>query len=257
MPEALVNGLRIHYETGGEAAPPATPVIYIHGSGGTGHVWRNQLQIRVPGFCQVAVDLPGHGRSAGAGAQSIAGYRDFMRAFAGTVFGAPVVLAGHSMGGAVAMTFALNYPGDLKGLILVGTGARLRVAPAVLEAAHDAEKSAALRGYAYSPKTVPSVVQEAEQEYSLTPAQVRHNDFLACDRFDIMDRVKEIRTPALVVCGEDDALTPVKYSRYLEANIPGSCLVVIPAAGHMVMWEQPALVNQAIAEFLAVLLRTG
>jgi len=254
LPEALVNGLRISYEISGEEAGISpTAVIYIHGSGGTGYVWKNQLRVRVPGFCQVAVDLPGHGRSAGAGARTIEEYSRFIRDFARVVFGAPVVLAGHSMGGAVAMTFALNYPGDLKGLILVGTGARLRVAPAVLEAAQDPEKSAALRGYAYSPQTPPAVVQEAEQEYLLTPAQVRYNDFLACDRFDVMDRVKEIKAPALVVCGEDDALTPVKYSRYLEANIPGARLTVIPGAGHMVMWEQPEPVNQAITDFLRTL----
>ncbi|MEW6274902.1 MAG: alpha/beta hydrolase [Bacillota bacterium] len=254
MPEALVNGLRISYEvSGGEAGTSPTAVIYIHGSGGTGYVWKNQLQIRVPGFCQAAVDLPGHGRSEGAGAGSIEEYRDFMRDFAAAVFGAPVVLAGHSMGGAVAMSCALAYPEYLKGLILVGTGARLRVAPAVLEAAQDDQKSAALLSYAYSPKTPRAVVREAEKEYFLTPAQVRHRDFLACDRFDVMDRVKEIRVPTLVVCGEDDVLTPVKYSRYLEANIPGARLAVIPGAGHMVMWEQPEPVNGAITEFLRTL----
>ncbi|MCL6447528.1 MAG: alpha/beta hydrolase [Armatimonadetes bacterium] len=254
MPEALVNGLRISYEISGEEAGTSpTAVIYIHGSGGTGYVWKNQLRVRVPGFCQVTVDLPGHGRSAGAGARTIEEYSSFIRDFARAVFGAPVVLAGHSMGGAVAMSFALVYPEYLKGLILAGTGARLRVAPAVLEAVQDPEKSAALRGYAYSPKTSPAVVEEAEKEADLTPAQVRYNDFLACDRFDIMDRVKEIRVPTLVVCGEDDVLTPVKYSRYLEANIPGARLAVIPAAGHMVMREQPEEVNKAIAEFLATL----
>ncbi len=253
MPEALANGLRIYYERSAEADPSSTAVVYIHGAGGTSYIWRNQQNIRVPGFCQAAVDLPGHGRSEGSGAQSIAEYRDFIYDFAKTVFGRPVVLAGHSMGGAVAISFALDYPDYLKGLILVGTGARLRVAPAVLEAAQDAEKAAALRGYAYSPRTAQAVIQEAEKEYALTPAKVRYNDFLACDRFDVMERVKEIKVPTLVICGEDDILTPVKYSRYLEASIPGSRLAVIPAAGHMVMWEQPEEVNKVIAEFLALL----
>jgi len=251
LPEALVNGLRISYEISGEEAGISpTAVIYIHGSGGTGYVWKNQLRVRAPGFCQAAVDLPGHGRSAGAGARTIEGYSNFIRDFVQTVFGAPVVLAGHSMGGAVALSFALSYPEALKGLILAGTGARLRVAPAVLEAAQDEQKSAALRGYAYSPKTPPAVVQEAEQEAALTPAPVRYGDFLACDRFDVMGRLGEIRVPALVICGEDDALTPPKYARYLEANLPGARLAIIPAAGHMVMWEQPEAVNAAIAGFL-------
>ena len=66
-----------------------------------------------------------------------------------------------------------------------------------------------------------------------------------------MDRLGGFRTPTLILCGEDDVLTPVKYSRYLEANIPGARLVVVPAAGHMVMWEQPEAVNRALAEFLS------
>lgn len=252
MPFARVKGAAIYYETGG-GEDGSRAVVYVHGAGGTAHIWKNQLGIRVPGYRQVAVELPGHGRSEGEGAKDIGVYRDFVRDFVETVFGAPVVLAGHSMGGAIAMSFALAYPEWLKGLILVGTGARLRVTPPILEAALDPEKGATLLRYAYSPKTPEEVRQEAEKEYGLTPVTVRYNDFLACDSFDVMGRIREIRTPALVVCGEEDQMTPVKYARYLEENIPGARLALVPAAGHMVMWEQPEPLNRAIAGFLAEL----
>ncbi|MGQ9823542.1 MAG: alpha/beta fold hydrolase [Desulfotomaculales bacterium] len=252
MPAAVVGGRKIFYATGGMTGED-WPVVYVHGAGGTAHVWKNQLGIRVPGFCQAALELPGHGRSEGSGAKDVAVYRDFVRDFLQAVFGRPAVLVGHSMGGAIAMSFALAYPGWLKGLVLVGTGARLRVAPAVLEAALEPERSAALLRFSYSPGTPEEVREEAEKEFGLTPPEVRYNDFLACDSFDVMGRLREIKMPVLVVCGEDDQLTPVKYARYLQENIPGARLVLVPGAGHMVMWEQPEQVNAAIAGFLAEL----
>jgi pimeloyl-ACP methyl ester carboxylesterase len=65
-----------------------------------------------------------------------------------------------------------------------------------------------------------------------------------------MDHVHEIALPTLILCGEEDRMTPLKYSEYLRDRIPGARLVVIPRAGHMVMLEQPRAVNEAIAEFL-------
>jgi pimeloyl-ACP methyl ester carboxylesterase len=65
-----------------------------------------------------------------------------------------------------------------------------------------------------------------------------------------MDRVDQIAVPALVVCGREDRLTPVKYSRYLADRLPRSWLEIIPSAGHMVMWEQPGAFNEALASFL-------
>jgi pimeloyl-ACP methyl ester carboxylesterase len=75
-------------------------------------------------------------------------------------------------------------------------------------------------------------------------------DYLACDRFDVRDRLAEIRVPTLVVVGTDDRLTPLRYSRFLAETIPGARLVEIPGAGHFPQLEQPVRVNAAIREFL-------
>jgi len=253
MPEAIVVGnLSIGCDVGGKPAPEKTAVVFVHGAGRTRHVWRHQLGLDVPGFYQVAVDLPGHGRSAGHGYATIAEYRDFLRDFLAAVGLGRVVIAGHSMGGAIALDLALKYPELLRGLVLVGTGARLRVAPFVLEAVRKGE-ARALGKYSYAPGTDPALVAEAEKEFDLMSKEVRYKDFLACDRFDVMGRLGEIRTPTLILCGEEDVLTPVKYARYLEGNIPGARMVTVSAAGHMVMWEQAEAVNRALVEFLGAL----
>jgi pimeloyl-ACP methyl ester carboxylesterase len=243
-----VSGERISYLASDDLASSKTPVLFLHGAGGSSHVWRNQIEAEVPGYMQVAVDLPGHARSEGKGAERVEDYRDFVQAFVKAAGWERLVLCGHSMGGAITQAFALAYPHLLQAIILVGTGARLRVAPEVLDAA---KRGGNLIDMAYAPSTDRRLVKEAEKEYLLTEPEVRSRDFLACDGFDIMERVAAIEVPALIVCGEEDRLTPVKYSRYLEERLPDAELRLIPEAGHMVMWEQSQAVNEAIASYLS------
>jgi len=79
------------------------------------------------------------------------------------------------------------------------------------------------------------------------------NDMLCCDKFDIMDRVHEIKLPALALCGSEDIMTPPKYTKYLADNIEGARGVIIEGGTHMVFAEKPDEVNQAIADFLSSL----
>jgi pimeloyl-ACP methyl ester carboxylesterase len=79
------------------------------------------------------------------------------------------------------------------------------------------------------------------------------NDFLCCDKFDIMDKVQNIELPTMVLCGTEDVMTPVKYARYLADRVAGSTTVIIDGGTHMVFIEKPKEVNQAIEKFLASL----
>jgi pimeloyl-ACP methyl ester carboxylesterase len=81
-------------------------------------------------------------------------------------------------------------------------------------------------------------------------AEILYGDFLACDRFDVMKEVEKIVLPTLILCGEDDQLTPVKYSQFLQSLIKGSKLEVLPNAGHMVMMESPEVFNEKIRAFI-------
>ena len=75
-------------------------------------------------------------------------------------------------------------------------------------------------------------------------------DLQACDRFDVMDRLGMVQQPTLVICGSEDQMTPVRYAQYLSNSIPNARLSIIPAAGHMVMLEQPRLVAESLLTFL-------
>jgi pimeloyl-ACP methyl ester carboxylesterase len=72
----------------------------------------------------------------------------------------------------------------------------------------------------------------------------------AGDQFDIMREVEKIRIPALIVCGREDRLTPVKYSEYLKGKISGSKMEIVEGAGHAVMLEAPEVLSRVILTFL-------
>jgi pimeloyl-ACP methyl ester carboxylesterase len=82
------------------------------------------------------------------------------------------------------------------------------------------------------------------------PAEVVHADYLACDRFDVLERLGEIDCPTHVICGDEDQLTPPKFSNYLVEHIQGANFELISSAGHMVMLEQPERFAQALLAFL-------
>ncbi len=226
-------------------------LVLVHGAGGSHLDWPAPLR-RLKGANVYALDLPGHGRSDGPGRSSIAAYRDFILAFLDARDLQTAVVVGHSMGGAIALDFALSYPDRLAGLILVGTGARLRVAPAILTGIlSDFEATIDLvLDYAYGPSASEQLKRLGRQRLLKTPPQVIHGDYAACDAFDVMGRLGEIRCPTLVIGGTADVLTPPKYSIYLRDHIAGAELVLVDAAGHMVMLEKPEVVAKAVSQFI-------
>ena len=213
--------------------------------------WPPQVR-RLSGVSVYTLDLPGHGRSAGPGCDTVDCYVETVVAFLDAVDVDQAVIVGHSMGGAIAQTMALERGLRVSALVLVGTGARLRVAPSILEGIEtDFEGATGLiTQYAWSPGADPRLVELGRTALRETGPSVLTGDFLACDRFDIMDRLAGIRVPVLVIGGLADRLTPIKYSRYLAEQIHGARLVTFEGAGHMVMLERPQQVADAVREFV-------
>jgi len=222
-------------------------LFFIHGAGESHKIWENQIGF----FCNAtAVDLPGHG--AGSGKRTVDDYVRDVKRLCDEKGLRNVVLIGHSMGGAIAQKFALDHPEYLKALVLVCTGAKLRVDPIIFETIKRSYAKAIelIRELAFSKKAATDIKEKVLQEMKNISPEAVYGDFEACDKFNIMDRLKEIKTPTLIICALDDQLTPVKYSEYLKNNISNSKLEVIADAGHMVMLEKPKEFNEKLEKFI-------
>lgn len=220
----------------------------VHGAGATAASWDLQ---RLAFPTAVAVDLPGH-RGEGPGRHRIEDYTAWIHTAVHAQGWHPAVLAGHSMGGAIALTYALGHAGDLKAIVLVSTGARLRVLPAILGGllADHAGTVERIVTACLAPAADPRLARRLTEAMLAVPAEVTLGDFQACDAFDVRPRLEEIRIPALVIGGREDRMTPPKFAEYLHAHLPDSRLVWVEGAGHMVHAERPRQVNEAIHQFL-------
>jgi pimeloyl-ACP methyl ester carboxylesterase len=156
------------------------------------------------------------------------------------------------MGGTIVQTLALTHPEMIKGIVLVGTGARLKVLPMILDGIKNnfEETVKKINQFAYSQKASSDLIEKGVSTMLQCRAEVLYGDFLACDRFDFMNEVGKINLPTLILCGDDDQLTPIKYSQFLQSRIKASKLEVLPHAGHMVMMESPQAFNEKIREFI-------
>ena len=249
MSTVLVNGLRIAYAAAGAGSPA---VCLVHGTGGSSAVWAHQLDGLADLAHIVAVDLPGHGRSDGTIPKRIEDAAAVIAEFLDALGIARIVIGGHSMGGAIAQQFALSYPGRVDGVILVGTGARLRVLPRLLDllARDNAKGVELLMSLAIGAKAPPDLRTALHRSTADNPPGVVLGDLQACDVFDVMGRISAVQAPTLAICGEEDQLTPPKYSRFLGERIAGARVVVVTGAGHYVQVEKPDETTAAMREFL-------
>ncbi len=179
MPFVTVGETSVFYTVSGRRGPA---VVLIHGAGGSHLHWPAGMR-RLPGAAVYAVDLPGHGRSGGEGRTRIEDYAADILGFMDGVGIGRGVLVGHSMGGAIAQMTALLAPDRVAGLVLVGTGAKLRVAPALLEGIlQDYPGVLGLMAeWAWGPGADPALVARGRQMMARVPSRVVWGDFAACD----------------------------------------------------------------------------
>ena len=249
MPFMTIQNERIYYHQTGENGGAGRTVVLLHGAGGTGRRWNAQLA-GIDGHWLIAPDLPGHGQSEGEVRSSVADYSEFVFDFMKALGLSRFVIGGHSLGGAIALDFTLTHPDPVEGMILVGSGGRLRVKPETLEILAKGEHPVVNVTHSYALNASAEILDRAAREMTDVPTSVYLADFKACDSFDVLDRLGDIRVPTLVICGKDDRMTPVKFSEYMSGRIPHAKLALVPDAGHMVMIEQSGLVNEHITAFL-------
>lgn len=250
--EAL-KALQVGYLAGDEGLVEGRPtLVMIHGAGGRAQIWQNQIRLLDETINVFALDLPGHGNTEGNSRSHISGYAQWLADILKRIFDYPIFLLGHSMGGAIVQEVAITSPHMLEGIILVSTGARLKVAPMFLDGLLNnfEEILETLIHYAYSSSTDKSIIEEGLRMMKAPGSKVVYNDFLACDRFDRRQALSQIHLPCLVLCGSEDKLTPPKLSETLKEGIEGSVLNVVPHAGHTVMIERYQEINEAVKEFV-------
>ena len=163
-----------------------------------------------------------------------------------------IVLCGHALGGATALSFYFKHPEKVSVLILIDTGAKLRVSPFILNAVQNNYKEFldSLPVGIFYRKTSSEIINKYVEQSEKIKSGVVYADFKICDNFDVIDKIPSITIPCLIICGKDDKIAPLKYSMFLNQNINDSKLVVIPKSSHMVMLEQSEQVNKIIEDFL-------
>ncbi|HOF05858.1 MAG TPA: alpha/beta hydrolase [Syntrophales bacterium] len=247
-----INGVQIAGWVSGEKwRQDLKHLVFIHGSGGDHTNWVCQYSALKTDFNILAVELPGHGASAGKGERSVGGYAEWMRQIiAGFEIEKPI-LVGHSLGAAICLTMAIHH-GDLPaGVVTVGGGVTMWVNPAILEGLlkdpGPIVEMAAKLSLAKQNRDRFSEVLRAG--FAKADPLVMQGDFSACNDLNLTEDLKKIGIPVLVVCGTEDKMTPPANSQYLKDHIAGARMALIENAGHFVMMENPEVFNRVLREF--------
>jgi len=224
-------------------------LVFIHGAGCTGEVWEAQRR----SFPEsIAPSLPGHGKP---------GSPDTIEAFADAIERelenhevGEAVLCGNSMGGAVALQIALRQNPRVRGIVLLDSGAKLRVAPEIFDALEDDFPAATrmLAGYFFANPTPERTAAAVAMLAGVGQAQTIR-DFRACDAFDASGRLANISVPTLAICGEKDVMTPPKFAQFIADRVPGAKARILADTGHLAMVENPAETNAALRAFVTMI----
>jgi pimeloyl-ACP methyl ester carboxylesterase len=259
-----VQGLQAYAYTGGKAFDAALPtVVFIHGAQHDHSVWILQSRyLAHHGYGVLALDLPGHGRSAGPPLESVEALAQWVIAVLDAAGVKAAALVGHSMGSLIALEAAGSMPARVGKLALLGSAYPMRVADPLLDATRDNEPLAQDMVNIWSHSTYAAKPSNPGPGFWIVGGNLRlmqriapgvmHVDFRACNAYaGGAVRAAAVRCPVLFVLGDRDAMTPPRAARELQAAIADQRTVLVKASGHNLMAEQPDAVLDALKAFLA------
>lgn len=268
MPNVSVEGNELSYKFNGTEKRDQGPVlVLIHGAGGNARDWpeawhshRTRLMgltarsegRRLEEFPVYALELPGHGKSDGGGCNSVDDYAATVAGFLDSLALENVILVGHSMGAAIALTLAAEGNDRIAGIALLGGSAKLTVSEAILEGLQEAFEATVDNIIRYSWKKTTSAFFKGESRQHMFEAgpKVVYNDFLACSRFDLTDRLETVTMPVLVIAGQADRMVPLDTSREMAEAFQHAKLVTIDDCGHYMQVEKTGLVAEELSAFV-------
>lgn len=263
MPVVRANGIDIFYEDGGGAGEP---VVLIHGHSVDLRMWAAQwLALRAAGLRVIRYDVRGHGRSsAPEGGYTWPVYAADLRALLDALGVATAHLVGFSMGGGIALQFALDHPQRVRSLVLIdaavpgfaySTDFADTVAALVEAVRAEGWPAAAERLWLPHPlfdglRRHPATFQVVRDMVLAFPARDYLVDEPPPEGPEAIDRLAELRAPVLVLVGAEDLPDFRLAAELVAANAPHARLVVVPGAGHMLPLERPDEVNRLLRAFL-------
>jgi pimeloyl-ACP methyl ester carboxylesterase len=222
-------------------------LVLLHSAGAAPEIWDRvrRFLVGVPVFVPA---LPGRA-GAGEPADDVAAHgAAVLRAMDDAGIGRAAI-GGHSLGGAVALWLAINHPQRVAGIGIANAGARMRVAPQMLEALPGGLEPMLdlVAASNFPPGSPPEWLAERRTAYASIGGETVLADLTACDRFDVLDRLWEIRCRTQVLAGSEDALTPPRFARLMAERISAARYIEYAGAGHMLPVERPAEVAGELA----------
>ncbi|MFN9476298.1 alpha/beta fold hydrolase [Acidovorax sp.] len=264
-----VNGHTTYCYTGGKAFNPALPtVVLVHGVLNDHSVWALQSRyLANHGWNVLAVDLPGHCRSAGEAPASVEAGADFIAALLDATGVPRAALVGHSFGSLIALEAAARLGERVSHLVLVGTAYPMKVSPALIDAALNEPEKALRMVNVFSRSTLAPPSGAGFWVYnagmalgrkvlcSNSAVNVFHRGFVACDSYANGEQaIAAVRCPVLFALGAQDQMTAPKAAQGLVAAARAAGKAVQTTSlpvGHNQMSEAPDGTLMAIRDFLA------
>ena len=268
-----VQGRQAYAYTGGKRFDASLPcVVFIHGALHDHSVWTLLARhFAHHGRSVLAVDLPGHGRSAGpalADVPSLGGWINDVLDAAGVSADGAVSLVGHSMGSLIGLEAAAQRPARVARLVMVGTAWPMKVSDALLSTSREQPLAAMAMVNAFSHASTankpsypgPGAWLHGANQALMERMQAGYahgnlfeHDFLVCDRYqtapEAVARVTAAGVRAEMILGSKDAMTPPKAAKAL-AEMLGARVQTLPA-GHSLMTEAPEGMLNALKTALA------
>jgi aminoacrylate hydrolase len=260
MPSIFTNGIQTHYEIHGRG--PA--LVFVSGLGGGGAYWAPQIDVFAQHFTVVTYDQRGAGKSDHPDEPySIATLADDLHALIEALGLHQPVLIGHSTGGAIGQVLAAREPTLLAGMILYASWSKsdahfnwcFRMRRILLEAAPLEEYVHGSALFLYPPEHIRTHAETLSPALLASVANFPAREIIlrridAIMAHDATAQLSSIRIPTLVVCAEDDVLTPPYQSRLLAEAIPGSELQIVPQGGHSFSETRTDTFNQIALGFV-------